>query len=126
MRSMSGAPTYSGPFGKLQAERLLWRAGFGPRQGDAVKLAKLGLAGAVKSLTRPGADQLLGPEPKNDRGFPLSPTAAVGEDHLWWLDRMVRSTTPLAERMTLVWHDWFATSNLGVGSQGLMLAQNGI
>ena len=26
--------------------------------------------------------------------------------------------------MTLVWHDWFATSNDGVGSQTLMLHQN--
>jgi uncharacterized protein (DUF1800 family) len=123
---VSGVPVFGGSFGRLQAERLLWRAGFGPRQGDTGRLAKLGLAGAVRSLTQPGADQLLGPEPKNDRGFPLAPTAAFGEDHLWWLDLMVRSTTPLAERMTLVWHDWFATSNLGVGSQQLMLTQNGI
>src|SRR4029453_17992734 len=28
------------------------------------------------------------------------------------------------ERMTLIWHDWFATSNIGVGSQPLMLCQN--
>ena len=26
--------------------------------------------------------------------------------------------------MTLVWHDWFATSDDGVGSQKLMLNQN--
>ncbi len=37
---------------------------------------------------------------------------------------MVRTTRPLVERMTLVWHDWFATSNAGVGSQKLMLEQN--
>ena len=37
---------------------------------------------------------------------------------------MVRTRRPLVERMTLVWHDWFATSNAGVGSQKLMLAQN--
>ena len=37
---------------------------------------------------------------------------------------MVRSNRPLVERMTLVWHDWFATSNAGVGSQRLMLKQN--
>ena len=37
---------------------------------------------------------------------------------------MVRTSRPLVERMTLVWHDWFATSNAGVGSQKLMLAQN--
>ena len=34
---------------------------------------------------------------------------------------MVRTSRPLVERMTLVWHDWFATSNSGVGSQRLML-----
>ena len=32
------------------------------------------------------------------------------------------SNQPLVERMTLVWHDWFATSNDGVGQQSLMLA----
>ena len=30
---MSGVPVYAGPFGKEQAERLLWRAGFGARAG---------------------------------------------------------------------------------------------
>ena len=48
----------------------------------------------------------------------------IGHDHLWWLDRMVRTTTPLIERMTLIWHSWFATSNQGVASQQLMLNQN--
>ena len=37
---------------------------------------------------------------------------------------MVRTSRPLVERMTLIWHDWFATSNNGVGSQRLMLNQN--
>ena len=52
------------------------------------------------------------------------PEDAWGHDHLWWLDRMVRSDQPLVERMTLIWHDWFATSNDGVGQQQLMLDQN--
>ena len=30
---------------------------------------------------------------------------------------MVRTNQPLVERMTLVWHDWFATSLDGVGQQ---------
>ena len=42
----------------------------------------------------------------------------------WWIDRMVRTSRPLVERMTLVWHDWFATSDAGVDSQRLMLNQN--
>jgi uncharacterized protein (DUF1800 family) len=38
---------------------------------------------------------------------------------------MVRTQAPLVERMTLVWHDWFATSKSGV-PQGLMLRQNAL
>ena len=37
---------------------------------------------------------------------------------------MVRTSRPLVERMTLIWHSWFATSNQGVGSQRFMLQQN--
>jgi uncharacterized protein (DUF1800 family) len=119
-------PRYDGPFRKAQAERLLWRAGFGPRKGEAERLAKVGLDGAVRSLTRPAPEKLVGPAPKDEQGRPLAPIDAWGHDHLWWLDRMVRTSRPLAERMTLVWHDWFATSNAGVGSQRLMLQQNGL
>jgi len=115
---------YTGSFGTAQAERLLWRAGFGPRKGEAEALAQLGLDGAVRALTHPGAEKLVGPAPKDEKGNPLAPYDAWGHDHLWWLDRMVRTSRPLVERMTLVWHDWFATSNDGVGSQRLMLQQN--
>jgi uncharacterized protein (DUF1800 family) len=117
---------YAGPFGRAEAERLLWRAGFGARRGEAQALADLGLTGAVRSLTRPGKEKLVGRAPRDENGKPLAPIDAYGHDHLWWLDRMVRTTRPLVERMTLVWHDWFATSNDIVGSQRLMLQQNGL
>jgi uncharacterized protein (DUF1800 family) len=117
-------PVYGGHFGPAQAERLLWRAGFGPRPGEAERLAKLGLHRAVRSLTRPSRERFVGPAPVDDEKRPLAPYDAWGHDHLWWLDRMVRTSRPLVERMTLVWHDWFATSNDGVGSQRLMLNQN--
>jgi uncharacterized protein (DUF1800 family) len=117
-------PVYRGAFGPTQAERLLWRAGFGPRRGEAAALAKKGLATAVDSLLDPPAFAASGPAPHDDRGFPLAPQDARGHDHLWWLDRMVRGNQPLIERMALVWHDWFATSNVGVRSQKLMLDQN--
>jgi uncharacterized protein (DUF1800 family) len=115
--------TYTGHFGMPQAERLLWRAGFGPRPGDVERLAAKGLRSAVFSLTRPGAERLEGPAPSVD-GEPLAPADAWGHDHLWWLDRMVRSNRQLVERMTLNWHDWFATSRSGVDSGRLMLNQN--
>ena len=39
---------------------------------------------------------------------------------------MVRTQAPLVERMTLVWHDWFATSKAGVDRRRLMLRQNAL
>jgi uncharacterized protein (DUF1800 family) len=121
---LGAVAVYRGAFGPAQAERLLWRAGFGPRPGEAHKLASLGLDGAVHALTHPGKERLVGHPPHNDKGLPLAPYDAWGDDHVWWLDRMVRTSRPLVERMALIWHDWFATSNNGVGSQRLMLNQN--
>jgi len=117
-------PVYRGRFATEQAERLLWRAGFGPRRGQAEQLARLGLRGAVLSLTRPVSTGLKGPAPILENGQPLAPYDVWGNDVLWWLDRMVRTEAPLIERMTLTWHDWFATSNEGVNSQRLMINQN--
>src|SRR5215475_5045587 len=116
-------PVYRGHFGKPQAERLLWRAGFGPRPGEAERLATDGLHGAVHKLTNPGRERLKGPKPHDDDGHPLAPFDAWGHDQLWWLDRMVRTSRPLVERMTLVWHDWFATSE-DVSNARLMIGQN--
>ena len=83
----------------------------------------MGLERAVQSLTRPqGQATLTGPDPTDD-GDPLAPEDAWGHDHLWWLDRMVRTNQPLIERMTLIWHDWFATST-AAASQRLLLDQN--
>ncbi|MGI9659809.1 MAG: DUF1800 domain-containing protein [Gaiellaceae bacterium] len=117
-------PVYRGHFGRAEAERLLWRAGFGPRRGEAKKLSRKGLNRAVESLVKPRNQKLVGPRPRDEDGRKLAPRDAYGHDALWWLDRMVRTSSPLVERMTLIWHDWFATSDDGVGSQRLMLRQN--
>src|SRR4051794_29194809 len=121
----SPVPVYTGAFETAQATRLLWRAGFGPRPGDAGDLAKKTVEQAVLSLTRPtGAANLIGPEPHNEDGSPLAPADNYGDDHMWWLDRMVRSDQQLVERMTLIWHDWFATSSAAVDGQQRILDQN--
>ncbi len=118
----STVPVHRGAFTPAHAERLLWRAGFGPRPGEAEALAKLGLEAAVRSLTRPASKALTGNGPQAD-GKPLAPGDAWGHEGLWWLDRMVRTRAPLVERMTLVFHDWFATS-VSVVEPRLMLQQN--
>ena len=108
-----------------QARRLLWRAGFGPAPGQAEALAGQPLEAAVQSLTRPaGAATLHGPAPTDDEGNALAPADVWGQDHCWWLDRMVRSDQQLVEKMTFIWHDWFANSNEKVNDQQRMLDQN--
>jgi uncharacterized protein (DUF1800 family) len=119
-----GLPVYSATFGLAQAQRLLWRAGFGPGPGQAEALAGMDVVAAVRSLTRPsGAPAPTGAAPTVD-GAPIAPFDAWGHDHLWWLDRMIRSDQPLVERMTLIWHDWLATTNSDVNDRPLMRAQN--
>jgi uncharacterized protein (DUF1800 family) len=44
----------------------------------------------------------------------------------WWVFRMLFSPDPLGERLTLMWHNHFATSNLKVDDLGAMRRQNEI
>ena len=96
--------------------------GFGPRPGDVAALAALGLDGAVTLADAPErrrhADR---PEPNAD-GSPLAPEDQYGHDHLFWLDRMVRSDQQLVERMALIFHDWFGVSTRRRRADDLMLA----
>jgi uncharacterized protein (DUF1800 family) len=124
-------PVYGGVFGPRQAERLLWRAAFGGDAAGAQKLSAKGLSGAVRSLTRPtNKRRLRGPSPTDGEGRPLAPSDAYGHDVLYWLDRMVRTNRPFEERMALVWHDWFATGDVGRQKFNLdqykMLRKNGL
>ena len=118
-------PVYTGPFGPEQAERLLWRAGFGPRSGEAQHLAAKGLHGAVDSLVHPPAvDRLVGKPPvvdgaRRSRRRTRSATTTSGGSTRWCAPRG-RSSSGWRS----IWHDWFATSNETVGSQKLMLQQN--
>jgi uncharacterized protein (DUF1800 family) len=123
----SPIPMYAGPFGIAEAERLLWRAGFGPRPGEAAEFAALGLEQAVIRLTRPRGNAVLtGPEPTDKYGQPLEPIDLSGHDHAYWFDRMIRGNQPLVERLALVFHDWFATSMAGVDNQAWMLDQTNL
>jgi uncharacterized protein (DUF1800 family) len=105
-------PVYGGEFSEREASRLLWRAGFGPKPGEAKRLAQKGLSKAVNSLLDPPKPRLIGPEPHDEDGN-FAPNDLYGHDVMWWLDKMVRSNQPLVERMALNWHDWFATGEVG-------------
>jgi Protein of unknown function (DUF1800) len=123
--SSAPVPALGAPITAAQARRLLWRAGFGPTPGQVQALTGQPIETVVQSLTRPnGAAVLHGPAPTDEEGNALAPADAWGQDHCWWLDRMIRSDQQLVERMTFIWHDWFANSNEKVNDQQRMLDQN--
>jgi len=119
----SPVAVYAGRFGRAQAERLTWRAGFGPRPGQLDALVGMDLEAAVMSFTRPtGTAPLDGPEPTRDGTNPIE----LGRDEgaaMYWLDRMARSRHQLVERLALVFHDWWATRRDGVANNAEMLEQ---
>jgi uncharacterized protein (DUF1800 family) len=100
------------PFTQRHAERLLWRAGFGGRPGEAAYWAKQGKKAMIGwLLSGGGGPELEGGVSKID-GARLDPANVYGHDVVWWLDRMVRTNRPLVEKMTLFWHDHFATNDV--------------
>jgi hypothetical protein len=54
----------------------------------------------------------------------LAPSAALTRLQGIWLYRMIFTAWPLRERMTLFWHNHFATSNTKVNNPALMQRQN--
>lgn len=116
-------PVYRGDFSEKEATRLLWRAGFGPKPGEAKRFARKGLNGAVKRLLDPPKARLVGPRPVDQNGDRIAPNDLWGHDALWWLDKMVRSNRPLVERMALNWHDWFATGDVSSAKRSMNQAK---
>jgi uncharacterized protein (DUF1800 family) len=107
---------------EAHVRRLFWRAGFGATPAEARRWARRGKAATLDHVVNgpPGGTKLSGPEPRVD-GRTLDPLNEWGDNVLWWLDRMIRTTHPLQEKLTLFWHDHFATSDQ---ETPLMLAQN--
>ncbi|HUF23037.1 MAG TPA: DUF1800 domain-containing protein [Vicinamibacterales bacterium] len=103
-----------------ELEHLLRRAGFGASAEEIdsyVKLGLLGFSGAVSRLLNYHAiaddvDAQIGRSGYvgiTARGAFL-PSANITDARQRWLFRMVHSRRPLEERMTLFWHNHFATA----------------
>ena len=41
----------------------------------------------------------------------------------WWVQEMISTTSPQTERLTLFWHNHFATSFLGINNQAISIAR---
>jgi uncharacterized protein (DUF1800 family) len=112
------------PWNLQRAGHLYRRAAFAANWAELQRAVQDGPQKTVERLLTPGPDY-----EAFDRGMDeLAARIAKGNNtvHLraWWLARMIRTPFPLIEKMTLFWHNHFATSNAKVNNVGYMLQQN--
>jgi hypothetical protein len=118
-------PTAGDPWSRKWAAHLYRRAGFGPTRDELFEAEKLGPDGTLDLLLRgrPGADTV--EQTLTDVGRVAS-TRDDGGDEIrgWWLYAILRGRHPLREKLTLFWHNHFATSITKVRDPALMVRQN--
>ena len=103
---------------------LMRRAGFGARADDYSDFATIDLEKATEKLLHPEnvvdpVDSLL--QELGDDYFDFDDHDSLKR---WWLFRMGRTRRPLVEKMTLFWHNHFATAVYKVGNVRWMYGQN--
>ena len=110
-----------------QIPHLLRRAGFGASPDELASYENLGVTEAVNNLLNYQniEDLSILSQPDITMSLEKKPT----QDEIvnlvwWWVDRMIQSLRPLEERMTLFWHNHFATAIYKVRSPFLMYKQN--
>ena len=118
-------PAADHPWDRKKVGHLYRRAGFGATKaeldaGVAVGFEKtlaLVLEGKPESEEFARTSDFMASERSMPAGSPLPRLSA------WWLDRMLKTAHPLREKMTLFWHNHFATSNAKVQNARYMLGQ---
>jgi uncharacterized protein (DUF1800 family) len=112
------------PFGPKQAAHLLRRAGFGANPRDVAVAVEKGLEQTIDDLF---ADDVAQEQRLSDIfeaiNGKLVNAGDPGVAQAWWAFRMLSTSTPLREKLTLFWHGHFATSVSKVGDTELMLQQ---
>ena len=119
------APTKSNPWTLAKAGHLLRRATFGPTRAELQTALRDGPNATVTRLlqgTVPTPDEVATSEfTAGERSLP--PGASATQLAAWWLGRILRTGHPLREKVTLFWHNHFATSVVKVQNARLMLGQ---
>ena len=116
-------PSAQSPWDIKKVGHLYRRAAFGATQRELDAGLKAGPEKTVAALLQGGA----GREQfeKDTDGWAQPFVRANNGNRLrdWWLYRMLYTPHPLREKLTLFWHNHFATSNAKVQNAGFMLGQ---
>jgi uncharacterized protein (DUF1800 family) len=121
------APDDKMPWDLRRVVHLHRRAGFAASWAELQRDLKDGPEKSVDRLLRGTAD-LHTPAEFAETAQLLAESAAsageIGRLKAWWFYRMVFGPDPVMEKLTLLWHDHFATANSKVADVGLMRRQN--
>jgi len=116
-------PANDNPWTVTKVGHLYRRAAFGANARQIQAGLEMGPAKVVDSLIE-GQPGLADFEKESLRwGESIRRTNNAPQSSEWWLYRMLYSPRPFQEKMTLFWHNHFATSNAKVLNVGYMLGQ---
>jgi len=121
-------PTESLPWNLERVKHLHRRAAFGATWTELQQDLRDGPEASVTRVLE-GTSRIQGQRDDFDSiAKIIGDSAARSEDEnrlkAWWLFRMLFTPDPLREKLALMWHNHFATSNLKVKDLGMMLRQN--
>jgi hypothetical protein len=111
----------AGDWNRKWAAHLFRRAAFGASDARINEAIKDGLSKTLNSLLTGSPDAVDLLELLTETGQHYTDTASL---RAWWLYAMVEGGHPLREKLTLLWHNHFATSYAKVRSVNLMYQQN--
>ena len=105
----------------------IWDPGmdpFPPSRAEAVRLARERGEGLGEKVRPEGSQRRL--QPVVDKFFYSLAANAIETQRLglWWANRMLTTSRPLEEKLTLFWHGHFATGENKVRDYRMMLRQN--
>ena len=118
------APHDARQWSRRDATHLLWRTQFGATAAEIAATHKVGLAKSLERLLTPQKETADFEDIESLLREAAYDTGAVGDLQAWWLHRMHYTANPLTEKLTLFWHNHFATSFSKVQSVPHMTAQN--
>jgi uncharacterized protein (DUF1800 family) len=111
-------------FDRAAAAHLLRRAQFGVSSAEINQAVSEGLEATVARLLSARAESPDFEEAEQSLRNTAYAASSIAGLKAWWLYRLLYSANPLREKLTLLWHNHFATSYAKVNNVPQMAAQN--
>jgi uncharacterized protein (DUF1800 family) len=116
-------PTRDAPWDLKKVGHLYRRAAFGATWDELHTALHHGPEKTIDRLFQAGPGQKALDEETDELARSITAADNGSQARAWWLYRMLYGGQPLREKMTLFWHNHFATSNAKVQNAGYMIGQ---